>query len=296
MGCGFRQMAADGEGFFERSVGLEAGALTTPPPDRRAAHAAAFGLMLRHPGKSAVRALTEGQQRVFAQVLAAAGIAGLIAPAAVCAFAGLAGILLFALVLGFRIWLYVNGCAAAVTAQPLDGEEDWPDYTLLIALKDEAETAPQLAAAIRGLDYPAGRLDVKLLVETGDEATAFALRRQRWPVGAELLVVPPGLPRTKPRALNYGLARARGEHIVVYDAEDRPHPDQLKTAVRAFRSGEASLACVQAPLVGEGPRGWIAGQWALEYAVQFGRLLPGLVRHALPVMLGGTSNHFRGLM
>ena len=286
-------MAADGEGFFERSGGLGAGALTTPPPDRRAAHGAAFGLMLRHPGKSAVRAMTKGQQRVFAQVLASAGIAGLMAPAAVCAFAGLAGILLFALILSFRIWLYVNGCAAAVTAPPLDGEEDWPDYTLLIALKDEAETAPQLAAAIRGLDYPAGRLDVKLLVETGDEATAFALRRQRWPEGAELLVVPPGLPRTKPRALNYGLARARGEHIVVYDAEDRPHPDQLKAAVRAFRSDGASLACVQAPLVGEGARGWIAGQWALEFAVQFGRLLPGLVRQRLPVMLGGTSNHFR---
>jgi glycosyltransferase XagB len=53
---------------------------------------------------------------------------------------------------------------------------------------------------------------------------------------------------------------------------------------------------VQAPLVGEGAHGWIAGQWALEYAVQFGRLLPGLVRQGLPVMLGGTSNHFRGLM
>ncbi|MBI1398537.1 MAG: glycosyltransferase [Hyphomonas sp.] len=137
----------------------------------------------------------------------------------------------------------------------MDGEEEWPVYTLLIALKDEAEPAPQLAAAICGLDYPAGQLDVKLLIETGDTATAFALRRLRWPEGAELLVVPPGLPRTRPRTLNYGLARARGEQIVVYDAEDRPHPDQFKAAVHAFRSGGASLACVQAPRVGEGRRG-----------------------------------------
>jgi glycosyltransferase XagB len=289
-------MAADGEGFFERSGGPGAGGLTQPPPNRRAAHAAAFGLVLRHPGKSAVQALTAGQKRVFAQALAVVGIAGLLAPAVACAIAGFAGILLFALVLTFRIWLYIRGFAAAATALPPDGEEEWPVYTLLIALKDEAETAPQLAAAIRRLDYPAGRLDVKLLIEAGDEATAFALRRQCWPEGAELLVVPPGLPRTKPRALNYGLARARGEFIVVYDAEDRPHPDQLKAAVRAFRSGGRALACVQAPLVGEGAHGWIAGQWALEYAVQFGRLLPGLVRQGLPVMLGGTSNHFRGLM
>lgn len=286
-------MAADGEGFFERSGGLGASGLTTPPPDRRAAHAAAFGLLLRHPAKSAARALAPGQQRAFAQVLSVAGIAGLLAPAAACTFAGFAGIILFAQILTFRIWLYVKGFAATGTALPPDGEEEWPVYTLLIALKDEAETAPQLADAIRRLDYPAGRLDVKLLIEAGDETTGFALRRQRWPEGAELLVVPPGLPRTKPRALNYGLARARGEFVVVYDAEDRPHPDQLKAAVRAFRSGRAALACVQAPLVGEGARGWIAGQWALEYAVQFGRLLPGLVRQRLPVMLGGTSNHFR---
>jgi hypothetical protein len=50
--------------------------------------------------------------------------------------------------------------------------------------------------------------------------------------------------------LNYGLARARGEFVVVYDAEDRPAPDQLKAAVRAFGAGGQALACVQAPLVG----------------------------------------------
>ena len=134
---------------------------------------------------------------------------------------------------------------------------------------------------------------MKLLIETGDEATAFALRRQHWPKGAELLTVPPGLPRTKPRALNYGLARARGEFVVVYDAEDRPHPEQLKAAVRAFRAAGEDLACLQAPLVGEGGDGWIAGQWVLEYAVQFGRVLPGQARLGLPIALGGTSNHFR---
>lgn len=169
----------------------------------------------------------------------------------------------------------------------------WPVYTLLIALKDEAETAPQLAAAIRALDYPADRLDIKLLIETGDASTRHALRAQRWPAGTELLVVPPGLPRTKPRALNYGLARARGTFVVVYDAEDRPDPDQLKAAVRAFAAAGPELACVQAPLVGDAAGGWIAGQWALEYAVQFGRLLPGQARLGLPIALGGTSNHFR---
>jgi cellulose synthase/poly-beta-1,6-N-acetylglucosamine synthase-like glycosyltransferase len=201
----------------------------------------------------------------------------------------------FAAILVFRIWAYLAGLKKGheAPAWSPDAAEDWLVYTLLIGLKDGAETAPQLAAALRALDHPADRLDVKLLIETGDEATAFALRRESWPRGTELYVLPPGLPRTKPRALNYGLAMARGEFAVVYDAEDRPHPDQLKAAVRAFRSAGEELACVQAPLVGKGPAGGIAGQWALEYAVQFGRILPGLARRRLPVMLGGTSNHFR---
>jgi glycosyltransferase XagB len=82
------------------------------------------------------------------------------------------------------------------------------------------------------------------------QATRAALLDQVWPDGTELIVLPPGLPRTKRRALNYGLARAQGAYVVVYDAEDRPDPRQLRDAVAAFARGQSSLACVQAPLVG----------------------------------------------
>ncbi|MDP3460429.1 MAG: glycosyltransferase family 2 protein [Hyphomonas sp.] len=290
-------MAADGEGFFERAGRRGGRRLPEPAADRRAAYAAAFGLRLRYPGKSAATTLSVGQRQAFARGFAMAGVSGLTAPELMIGITGLLGVAVFGAILLFRIWLYAAGsrsgaATAADSWAPAEGD-DWPVYTLLIALKDEAETAPQLAAALRALDYPAGRLDLKLLIETGDEATRFALQRERWPDGAELLIVPPGLPRTKPRALNYGLARAQGEFVVVYDAEDRPHPDQLKAAVRTFRAAGEGLACVQAPLVGDGAYGWIAGQWALEYAVQFRRLLPGQARLGLPLALGGTSNHFR---
>jgi cellulose synthase/poly-beta-1,6-N-acetylglucosamine synthase-like glycosyltransferase len=38
----------------------------------------------------------------------------------------------------------------------------------------------------------------------------------------EIVLVPDMMPRTKPKALNYGLAGARGEYLAIYDAEDRP--------------------------------------------------------------------------
>ena len=45
-----------------------------------------------------------------------------------------------------------------------------------------------------------------------------------------------------------GLARARGEFCVIFDAEDRPEPDQLRKAVAAFGSLPPWVVCVQAEL------------------------------------------------
>ncbi|OYW73922.1 MAG: hypothetical protein B7Z26_11655 [Asticcacaulis sp. 32-58-5] len=97
--------------------------------------------------------------------------------------------------------------------------------------------------------------------------------------------------------MNYALARAQGDLVVIYDAEDRPAPDQLieaaRTFAQAYKTGDMSLACLQAPLRPEGGSGFIARQFAAEYAVQFDVLLPAFCRLKLPFPLGGTSNHFR---
>lgn len=288
-------MGADGESIHERGWDRRAGTLHQPAPDPGRADRAAYALAERQPDRSAIRTLTRLQVWVYGMALLAAVLLACLQPAAFFPVSGGVGFVFFVAALCFRCATYVAGTTYRYPQfSDRDGEGViWPAYTLLIALKDEAASAPQLADAIRKLDYPDDRLDVKLLIEAGDEATRRALVAQSWPPATQLLVVPSGMPRTKPRALNYGLMGARGEFVVVYDAEDRPDPGQLKAAVRAFEVGGTKLACVQAPLVGEGDRGWLAGQWALEYAVQFGRFLPGLALLGLPIMLGGTSNHFR---
>lgn len=170
----------------------------------------------------------------------------------------------------------------------------WPVYSILIALRDEADMMPQLAASLRAVDWPAGKLEVILLVEADDDATREAAFRAAFPLDTKVLTVPPGEPLTKPRALNYGLAHATGTYLAIYDAEDRPHPGQLKTAYAAFLTAPADVLCLQAPLTAtNGSASWIAAQWALEYAVHFNLYLPALAGWGQPVMLGGTSNHFR---
>jgi cellulose synthase/poly-beta-1,6-N-acetylglucosamine synthase-like glycosyltransferase len=105
--------------------------------------------------------------------------------------------------------------------------------------------------------------------------------------------VPDALPRTKPKALNFVLPLCRGEFVVVYDAEDTPHPEQLWRAVDRFRS-RPELECIQAQLlIDNGSEGELPALFAGEYAGLFTVLLPALARWGLPVPLGGTSNHFR---
>ena len=86
---------------------------------------------------------------------------------------------------------------------------------------------------------------------------------------------------------------ARGDFVVVYDAEDRPEPSQLRQALAIFRGGGADLVCVQAQLNIDNPyRSWLTRQFTIEYSVLFDAILPALERLRLPVPLGGTSNHF----
>ena len=183
---------------------------------------------------------------------------------------------------------------------PAPGPGPLPRYTVVAALHDEAEVMPQLVQHLSALDYPAERLEGILALEAHDHATieaAYAADRPDW---LSILIVPPGEPRTKPRALNHALARATGRLITVYDAEDQPDPLQLREAAARFEHDTTgTLACLQAPLRirrrARSPEAspFLDRQFAVEYAALFEVVLPGMTRLGLPFPLGGTSNHFR---
>ena len=173
-------------------------------------------------------------------------------------------------------------------------EKDLPVYTLLIPLYREANIADKIIPSLNALDYPRDKLDIKLLLEADDHETVDALTRMALPSCYEALVIPDSRPKTKPKACNHGLAGARGDYCVIYDAEDRPEPDQLKKAVIAFRQAPLQVACIQAKLNFYNARQNLIARWfAIEYATTFDIYLPGLQYARIPMPLGGTSNHFR---
>ncbi|MFG1422428.1 glycosyltransferase [Roseixanthobacter liquoris] len=174
------------------------------------------------------------------------------------------------------------------------GDHHLPIYTVMVPLYREAAVLPRLVAALTALEYPPEKLDIKLVVEEDDRQTREALHRLALPARFEIIPVPAIGPRTKPKALNAALPFARGQFLVVYDAEDIPEPGQLRAALAAFQKGGPRLACVQARLaIDNGGDSWISRQFALEYAAQFDVILPAVAAFGLPLPLGGTSNHFR---
>lgn len=169
-----------------------------------------------------------------------------------------------------------------------------PVYTILAPLYRDAAVVPTLTRALRSLDYPKSKLDIKLVLEGDDPETIEACKRAGLEGSVELIVVPPSQPRTKPKALNYALAFARGQLLTIYDAEDVPEPDQLKRAVLAFRKAPWDVVCLQARLNYFNWReNWLTRMFCLEYSLWFDWYLPGLEALGIPIPLGGTSNHFR---
>ena len=176
-----------------------------------------------------------------------------------------------------------------------DIADNLPQYTILVPLFKEANMVKGLIEALSQITYPKDRLQILLICEIIDPQTIRQVQFHLKPPFS-LIIVPKGTPQTKPRALNYALQFAKGNFITIYDAEDRPHKDQLLQAVSAFKANP-DWAALQAPLdYFNANDNWLTRQFSLEYAALFHVWLPWLARMKLPFPLGGTSNHMRGLM
>jgi cellulose synthase/poly-beta-1,6-N-acetylglucosamine synthase-like glycosyltransferase len=230
-------------------------------------------------------------------VLSAIGAAGLLVFIAAPAAAKLACDAFLTLV--FLAWTVLRMVGVLLGPMPSPrrariADHDLPIYTILAPLYREANAVGGLVAALRRLDYPPEKLDIKLLVEPDDVETRAALAQLNLEPPFQVVVSPDVGPRTKPKALNVALPFARGTFTVIYDAEDRPDPGQLRYALDTFLMHDDSLACVQGSLtIDNTDDNWLTAMFTAEYAGQFDVFLPALSRLEMPLPLGGSSNHFR---
>lgn len=192
-------------------------------------------------------------------------------------------------------------------------EKELPIYTILIPVFHEKEVLAQNLKNMYNLNYPKDKLDIKILMEEKDEETINEAKTlglfgspQKKVEGIpsseyseflklfDPIIIPSAEITTKPRACNYGLLRAKGEFCVIYDAEDKPDPEQLRKAVAAFHHSNDNLACLQSKLNFFNANENTLTKWfSIEYASWFEFYLQGLDYFNAPIPLGGTSNHFR---
>ncbi len=169
-----------------------------------------------------------------------------------------------------------------------------PVYSILCPLYREARVLPDFLDSIKKLDWPKRRLDVLLLLEKDDEETINAVSSMNLPSYVRKIEVPYSQPKTKPKACNYGLSLASGEYLVVFDAEDRPEPNQLKKAYLGFQQAGKNVVCLQAKLNYYNPhQNLLTRIFTAEYSLWFDIVLTGLQSINTAIPLGGTSNHFK---
>ncbi|MGA2794141.1 MAG: glycosyltransferase [Roseiarcus sp.] len=217
---------------------------------RRLAREAAGALERADPALSAHTNLGNGQLACAALLAFGAPLIGVLRSEALSALCAILVFAAFAASVALRLAATAAGAPASAPAPapaPLD-ERELPVYSIIAPLYREAKVAARLVEALDAIDYPRSKLDIKIVVERDDLETLTALARMRLPSRYDVIVAPPGAPATKPRALNVALPFARGDLIVIYDAEDAPAPDQLRRAAARF-SEDPAIDCLQARLV-----------------------------------------------
>ncbi|MDN3205154.1 glycosyltransferase family 2 protein [Algoriphagus sediminis] len=202
--------------------------------------------------------------------------------------------------IGFKFLLTLYGSrmetAQKITKSELSKvtDEELPFYTILLPVFRESEVIHKLVWNLKNIDYPLEKLDVKLLIESDDTMTYEAVKNMNFPCIFEPVVVPFAMPKTKPKACNYGLYFSKGKYLTIYDAEDIPDSKQLKLVYSLFKKLSDEYVVVQCALnYFNKKENLLTRLFTLEYSYWFDYMLPGLDSLNVPIPLGGTSNHFR---
>jgi len=119
-----------------------------------------------------------------------------------------------------------------------------PRVTIQLPLRNEYHVARRAIEHACALDYPADRLEIQVLDDSDDATRDLVativerLRREGHDITQLTRPTPSGY---KAGALNLGLARARGDHIAIFDADCMPQPDFLRRVLPWFSAPDVGL-------------------------------------------------------
>jgi cellulose synthase/poly-beta-1,6-N-acetylglucosamine synthase-like glycosyltransferase len=129
---------------------------------------------------------------------------------------------------------------------PIDtvGLSEFPVVTIQLPVYNEKYVIERLINAVCEIDYPLAALEIQVLDDSNDETTELAKTRvehyQKQGIDIKL-IQRPERSNFKAGALAYGLEKARGEYVAIFDADFLPSKDFLQKTVPHFTDNRIGM-------------------------------------------------------
>jgi len=182
------------------------------------------------------------------------------------------------------------------SSKMVEYSEDLPTYCVLLPMRNEPiPVVKALIDNIDNLNYPKSKMDIVMLVDE-DDVYLKEIEELDKPDHFRIVSASAMFPFTKPKVCNLGLYNTEAEYVTIYDAEDRPEPNQLLKVLYKFNQDE-KVSCVQCRLhYNNKNNNWLTGFFTNEYLTWFSLTIRGLSitqNNNGVIPLGGTSQHLK---
>jgi hypothetical protein len=187
------------------------------------------------------------------------------------------------------------GPAPLESAPPESAPLDEPMVTVQLPIYNERFVVERLIDAVVALDWPRDRLEVQVLDDSSDDTVELCRARvDEWRArGVAIEHVRRGeRSGFKAGALQHGLGRARGQLLLVLDADFVPPPDLLRRLVAHMGDGEVAMVQARWDHLNRG-HGALTSLLALLLDGHFGVEQPARARTGRFFNFNGTAGLWR---
>jgi cellulose synthase/poly-beta-1,6-N-acetylglucosamine synthase-like glycosyltransferase len=143
----------------------------------------------------------------------------------------------------YLIWRHQKRIAATANTVAVP-DAQLPTVTIQLPMYNEATVVARLLEAVGRMDYPRDRLEIQVLDDSSDETRTIAENKvaELRARGIDAVYIRrPDRVGYKAGALDYGLARAKGELVAIFDADFIPQSSFLKSVVGNFRDPQVAV-------------------------------------------------------
>ncbi|HET6568148.1 MAG TPA: glycosyltransferase [Rhodothermales bacterium] len=188
--------------------------------------------------------------------------------------------------------LLLNGGRPAYEETAPADDSALPCVSVLVAARNEEAYIGRCMAALQRQDYPPGKLELVVADDQSSDATARIVRGL---AALDVRVVPVEVPpsrdglRGKAHALHDALRHARGELLLVTDADCAPPPGWARALARRFTDPDLGMVCGVTTVEHAAPVGDVQ---ALDWLLLLG-VASAASRVGLPLTAMGNNMAFR---